>query len=692
MLGSRTLASLVFVLFVLHIDKAAATPEKPDGQATIAGKILNGSSEAVAGAEVTLYQLGKMDRFQVASPAVTTNGSGVYEFRGLKDGTFMISVTRDGFARTFHLQTLKTAASEHVDVALGPPASVVIRVEDEHGQPVAGARVREMTRRGANGEVPLLQIWMRSLGIAIPPSDAEGRLRLPPLPAGEIIKVTLAHAELAPACTEALTVSVQADPVVRMKPGVILKLHAPAGQIASATLKLYHSTDDSSTIRFYEADFDAEGVARLAVAPGEYSHLALQHENFYLTPTYAVVYQTEKRLRIEPGRNQDLYFEVRRQVPVRGRVVEADTGKPLKGMAIMGQIAQGVSQGWADLPPSQWSDGGWGVSDEQGRYTIDLAPGPARLLFEGSELVAERGEYEVNVAEDGSTGIPDFRVRPLRKIVGVVRNPDGTRAARAVVRLRGKFVRLQPVLTDDAGRFEIQPRVIPLDPTTGKPDPAQHVVAFDPYRPLAAAAGVQIDQAEEVAIQLEPHAPDWPLSAFPAELSDWELGKSVVPARDAARSLRGQTPPEIDACLWINTAGRSLPFADLRGKYVLLDFWFTGCGPCHADFPSVKLVHELYKDRVQVIGVHDNTSAAEAVREHVAQIGLPFAVAVDHPDGRTVARFEEHGLPGSYPAYVLISPEGKVLLDDRTIPHPKLRVHKLEIIRRLLLESQPTGK
>jgi len=62
-------------------------------------------------------------------------------------------------------------------------------------------------------------------------------------------------------------------------------------------------------------------------------------------------------------------------------------------------------------------------------------------------------------------------------------------------------------------------------------------------------------------------------------------------------------------------------------------------------------------------------------------------VAVDHPDGRTVARFEEHGLPAGYPDYVLIGPEGKVLLDDRTIPHPSLRLYKLEVIRKLLLES-----
>ncbi len=450
-----------------------------------------------------------------------------------------------------------------------------------------------------------------------------------------------------------------------------------------------------STILHYEVEFDARGTARLTVAPGDYSWFLLQHEDFFLTPVYSANHQKKNWLRIEPGRNQDLHFDVHRKVSVRGRVVDADTGKPLLAKSVMAELANGTPQGWADPPPDRWSFAGWGETDAKGRYAIDLAAGNARVSFEGSELVAERDYYEISVAADGSTVVPDIKVRSLGKIAGVVQNPDGTPAARAVVRLRGRYMRgYQPVLTDGAGRFMIRPQAIPLDQDTGKRAFVQHVVAFDPYRPLAARAEVRLDHPKELVLKLEPHDPGWLLSAFPDELADWERG--VVPpaeaSRDAAISLRGRTPPEIDSALWLNTNDRTLKLADLRGKYVLLDFWFIGCGPCHGDFPSVKLVHELYKDKgVVVIGVHNNSNTPEEVRKHVAEIGLPFPVAVDHPDGRTIARFEEHGVPAGYPDYVLISPEGKVLLDDRTIPHPVLRAYKLEIIRKLLLESRATG-
>ncbi len=516
-----------------------------------------------------------------------------------------------------------------------------------------------------------------------------------------MIKATIDHPRLAPVRMEEVSAVPGAAARVRMQPGVAVTLHVPvnppAERLPSAVVDLRHEPfDDPSTMIHYEVEFDPKGIAQLTVAPGNYSWFLLQHEDFFLTPVYSASHQKKNWLRIEPGRNQDLHIDVHRKVSVRGRVVNADTGKPLRDMSVMGELAHGTPQGWADPPADQWSFAGWAETDTQGRYAIDLAAGLARVSFEGREFVAEQDYYEVSVAADGSTVIPDIKVRSLKKIVGVVQNSDGTPAARAVVRLRGKYLGgLQPVLTNDAGRFEVRPEWIPVDPATGKRAFVQHVVAFDPYRPLAARSEVRLDQPKEIVLKLEPHDPEWPVSAFESDLTDWERGiqPTADAAKDAAVSLRGRTPPEIDSALWLNTQGQTLRLADLRGKYILLDFWFIGCGPCHADFPSVKLVHELYKDKgVVVIGVHNNSNTPEAVRAHVAKLALPFPVAVDHPDGRTIARFEEHGVPAGYPDYVLISPEGKVLLDDRTIPHPTLRIYKLEIIRRLLLESQATGQ
>jgi hypothetical protein len=276
------------------------------------------------------------------------------------------------------------------------------------------------------------------------------------------------------------------------------------------------------------------------VAPGNYSWLLLQHEKFFVTPVYSANHQKKNWLRIEPGRNQDLHFDVHRKVAVGGRVIDAATRKPVRGMSVRGELAHGTPAGWTDRPPGQWSFAGWAETDAQGRYTLDVAAGSVRIACQGNELVSEQDDYPVTVAEDGPSVIGDIKVSPLQKVVGVVQNPDGAPAARAVVRLRGKFMNgIQPVLTDAAGRFEIQPVYLPVDEDTGKRLVDQHVVAFDPYRPLAARAQVRLDQPKEVLLKLEPHAADWPVATLESDLSDWERGN--LPPDRAANILRRST-------------------------------------------------------------------------------------------------------------------------------------------------------
>lgn len=62
-----------------------------------------------------------------------------------------------------------------------------IAVKDHHGKPISNARVREYKQRGTNGEVHFSQLALSSLGIDIPPSDANGIIRLPAMPVGDIL-------------------------------------------------------------------------------------------------------------------------------------------------------------------------------------------------------------------------------------------------------------------------------------------------------------------------------------------------------------------------------------------------------------------------------------------------------------------------------------------------------------------------
>ena len=460
-----------------------------------------------------------------------------------------------------------------------------------------------------------------------------------------------------------------------------------------ADIDLRHKTiHDPAGIKGDTVNFDAEGVARLTVAPGDYWVLTLEHNDFYLTPRGKSLIGGWSTFRIEPGQNDDVQFDVRRKVKARGRLVDAVTGKPIPGKYLFGELANGLRQDLAEASGRQWTFvvTYQAKTDKNGDYSMLLAEGLARVsLAAVDNLVTETEHFEFTVAADGTTVIPDLKAGPIPKITGNVVRSDGSPAAKMVVCVRGKRFDTQPVLTDESGRFEVQPSYISTDPETGRRILDGRVIAFDPYHPLGAIEDVRIDRPKETVLKLEPHDADWPLAVFRDLFTDWERGLAPSDQEKATMpvSLRHRDLPELDGAMWLNTDGKALKFADLRGKYVLLDFWFSGCLPCRQDYPSVKLVHDLYKDKgLVVIGIHANRyETLDAVREYVSEKKMSFPVVVDFPDGRSIARYQKHGIALGYPSYVLLDPEGKVLLDDTTIPHPYLRGYKLEIIRKYII-------
>lgn len=79
-------------------------------------------------------------------------------------------------------------------------------------------------------------------------------------------------------------------------------------------------------------------------------------------------------------------------------------------------------------------------------------------------------------------------------------------------------------------------------------------------------------------------------------------GQLLKEKMTSLRSINvGGIAPDIDL---VAPDGKHVKLSSLRGKYVLLDFWASWCGPCLAEVPNVKAVYEQYKDKgFEIYGV-----------------------------------------------------------------------------------------
>ncbi|MCK0108579.1 AhpC/TSA family protein [Flavobacteriaceae bacterium S0825] len=103
--------------------------------------------------------------------------------------------------------------------------------------------------------------------------------------------------------------------------------------------------------------------------------------------------------------------------------------------------------------------------------------------------------------------------------------------------------------------------------------------------------------------------------------------------------------------------GDSFEFNSLRGKYVLIDFWGTWCGPCIAEMPKVKEYQEKYKDKLVVLGVNQGDTK-EQVEKFITPNNYTWTHLMNgNGDDDFVLKFNVAGFPTKF----IIDPEGKIL-------------------------------
>ena len=132
-----------------------------------------------------------------------------------------------------------------------------------------------------------------------------------------------------------------------------------------------------------------------------------------------------------------------------------------------------------------------------------------------------------------------------------------------------------------------------------------------------------------------------------------ELTARLEPLRATAQ---GTMAPEINLA---TPTGPKLALSSLRGKYVLIDFWASWCGPCRQENPNVVKAYNQFKDKgFTIYSVSLDQDKAKWERA-IASDGLTWNHVSDLAGWNSVAgaAYGVKAIPQSF----LIDPQGKII-------------------------------
>ena len=357
---------------------------------SLAGVVKDGEGNPVAGADVFMNQArtfrGGRGGMAVQMNLVggpesreraTTGADGRFEFKGLAKGDYMLAARKQGFSEAI-LDPAKVAEdAEPVELVLAAGASISGLVVDSNGQPAEGYFVQIRPRSG--GDSP-----MRGLGPGGPggrgATGADGFFSIDGLHAGEAYDLLLMSPDGPGPRREGVTAP--AEGVELVVPG--------KGRIAGRVVEAASGQPVSDFEIAFNPDRSARGggmVVRFAAGPGggrrgpgQREQLHSEDGSFVLDEISPGTWEVNVDAKgyqagrvggvvVESGQTKDgVLVKLSRGSGIRGRALDATTGRPLPDVRVTAETAGGQMRMLAlDL-----LNGGGGVpTDADGVFEID---------------------------------------------------------------------------------------------------------------------------------------------------------------------------------------------------------------------------------------------------------------------------------------------------------------------------------
>lgn len=125
---------------------------------------------------------------------------------------------------------------------------------------------------------------------------------------------------------------------------------------------------------------------------------------------------------------------------------------------------------------------------------------------------------------------------------------------------------------------------------------------------------------------------------------------------DATNGASAETPFYAWDFTLESLSGETYTLSELRGQWVLINFWATWCVPCRDEMPELELIADVYAEDLIVLGINQRESA-ERAGDFVAELGVSFPILMNPPD-QVLLDYQVTGLPLTF----LVDPNGELVM------------------------------